>query len=162
MSAEERQHEIHPDAERLSAFAEQALGEQERGEVFAHLAVCGRCRQVVSLASEAAGAEAATPARIRRAKVRPRPWWRGWGLTLAPVAALAATAVIAVYVHERNVERSAETAKVEQQQSDLNATPPQASPQPQAEVLPPAPASSGQHSAKRRGDRTARRGDVGP
>ena len=53
------QHEIHPDAERLSAFAEQALGERERGEVLEHLAVCGRCRQVVALAREAGEAEVA-------------------------------------------------------------------------------------------------------
>ncbi len=50
------QHGFHPDAESLSAFAEQALGERERAEVLAHLAVCGRCRQVVALAREAADA----------------------------------------------------------------------------------------------------------
>ncbi len=137
MSAK-NQNEIHPDAETLSAFGEQSLGKHDRGEVLAHLAECGRCRQIVSLASEAASAEAATPARIRHAKVRPRLWSRGWGLTLAPVAALAATAVIAVYFHERNVERSAEVANLEQQQADRNATPPQALAQPQAEVVPPA------------------------
>ena len=31
-------HDFHPDAESLSAFAEQALGERERGQVLAHLA----------------------------------------------------------------------------------------------------------------------------
>ncbi len=51
------QHGLHPDAESLSAFSEQALGKRERAEVLAHLAVCGRCRQVVALAREAAGAE---------------------------------------------------------------------------------------------------------
>jgi len=51
------QHEFHPDAESLSAFAEQALGERERGRVLEHLAVCGRCRRVVALAREAADAE---------------------------------------------------------------------------------------------------------
>jgi Putative zinc-finger len=130
------QHEFHPDGEMLSAFAEQALSKHDRGEVFAHLAECGRCRQIVSLASEAAGTESA-PHHL--APVRPRLWWRSWGLALAPVAALAATAVIAVYVHERDVERNAEVAKVEQQQADRNATPPQPSTQPQAENVPPAP-----------------------
>ena len=48
------QHGFHPGAESLSAFAEQALAERERAEVFAHLAVCGRCRRVVALAREAA------------------------------------------------------------------------------------------------------------
>jgi hypothetical protein len=139
MSAK-NQHDIHPDAETLSTFAEQALGEHERGKVLAHLAVCGRCRQIVSLASEAASAEAETPAGARHAVVRPRVWWRGWGLALAPVVALAAIAVVAVYFHERDVERSAEEAKLERQQLDEK-TPmsPQALPQPQAEVAPPSP-----------------------
>ena len=44
------QHGFHPDAESLSAFAEQALEGRERGEVLNHLAVCGRCRHVVALA----------------------------------------------------------------------------------------------------------------
>ena len=129
------QHEIHPDAEMLSAFAEQALGERERGEVLEHLAACGRCRQVVALAREAAGAEAAA---WRRAPVGPRVRFRSWGLALAPLAVVAASAVIAIYVHERDVERNAEFAKVERQQATEKApVPPQASPQPQAQSAPP-------------------------
>ena len=81
------QHENHPDAEMLGAFAEQALGGRERGEVLEHLAACGRCRQVVALAREAAGAEVAAR---RHAPARPRVWFRSWGLALAPVAAVAA------------------------------------------------------------------------
>ena len=108
------QHEIHPGAEVLSAFGEQALGERERGEVLEHLAACGRCREVVALAREAAGAEVAAP---RHAPLRPRVWFRSWGLALAPLAAVAAAAVFAIYVHERDVERSVEMAKVEQQRS---------------------------------------------
>jgi hypothetical protein len=132
------QHEIHPDAEMLSAFAEQALGKHDRREVLAHLAACGRCRTVVELASEAAGAEAETPAGARHAVVRPRGWWRSWGLALAPVAALAATAVIVVYVHERDVERNAEVAKVGQQRSTEKAPMP---PQPPAQAAGPVAAT---------------------
>jgi hypothetical protein len=148
------QHEFHPDAEVLSAFAEQALDERERGEVLEHLAGCGRCRQVVALASEAAGAEVSAR---RHAPVRPRVWFRSWGLALAPVAAIAATAVIAISVHERNVERSVEMAKVEQQRSTEKAPMPrQASPQPPAQAGPPAaspaetPAPTGRPGAGRR------------
>ena len=61
-------HEIHPDAEVLSAFAEQALGAKERGKLLGHLAQCGRCREIVALAREAAGAKIA-PARIVTAAV---------------------------------------------------------------------------------------------
>lgn len=132
------QHEIHPDAEVLSAFTEQTLGERERGEVLEHLAACGRCRQVVALAREAAGAEVAAP---RHAPARPRVWFRSWGLALAPVAAVAAAAVFAIYVHERDVERSAEMAKVEQQQASEKApVPPLASPELPAQAGP-SPAS---------------------
>jgi hypothetical protein len=129
------QHENHPDAEMLSAFAEQALGGRERGEVLEHLAACGRCRQVVALAREAAGAEVAAR---RHAPARPRVWFRSWGLALAPVAAVAASAVVAIYVHERDVERSVEVAKVEQQRlAEKAPMPPQASSQPPAQAGPP-------------------------
>jgi hypothetical protein len=131
------QHEMHPDAETLSAFTEQALNSKERGEVLAHLAVCGLCRQVVTLAREAAGAEVAA---ARHKAARPRAWWRSWGLTLVPAAALAATAVIAFYVHELAIERTSDVAKLEQQQaSEKSASPPQASPEPPAHAAPPAP-----------------------
>src|SRR5258706_9974239 len=40
----------HPDADLLTAFAEQSLAESERGRVLDHLARCGDCRAVVVLA----------------------------------------------------------------------------------------------------------------
>jgi hypothetical protein len=136
------QQEMHPDAETLSAFTEQALSAKERGEVLAHLGQCGRCRQVVALAREAAGAEIAAP---QHEVVRPRAWWRSWGLALVPAAALAATAVIAFYVHERAMERTSDVAKLEQQQaSEKTATPPQA----QAQAAAPAPTTPVDAQAK--------------
>jgi hypothetical protein len=132
------QHELHPDVETLSAFAEQAQGERERVEVLAHLAVCGRCRKIVAMVCEASTAVAVTPAGARRAAARPRLWWRGWGLALAPLAAVAASAVIAIYVHERDVERNAEVARVEQQRSTEKAPMP---PQPPTQAAPPVTAS---------------------
>src|SRR5437868_489956 len=55
----------HPEAEQLSAFAENALPESERGSVMAHLAACANCREIVHLAAEAhpQGAPVAKPAR---------------------------------------------------------------------------------------------------
>jgi len=44
----------HPDADLLTAFAEQALTAAEREGVLAHLALCDDCREVVSLALPAA------------------------------------------------------------------------------------------------------------
>jgi hypothetical protein len=133
------QHEFHPDAESLNAFAERALNERERRELLEHLSVCGRCRQVVALAREAAETEVAAPGAKRRAPVRPRNWWKGWGLALAPAAALAATAAVAIYVHVQHVERSAEVANVESQRVPQNATSaPKASQPGQAEAAPAA------------------------
>ncbi len=42
--------EMHPDADVLTAFYEQALPESERGPVLAHLAECSECRDVVGMA----------------------------------------------------------------------------------------------------------------
>jgi len=39
----------HPDANMLSAFAEQALSDSEQSQVFAHLANCRDCREVLYL-----------------------------------------------------------------------------------------------------------------
>jgi hypothetical protein len=41
--------EPHPDANLLTAFAEQALPESERAAVIGHLADCGDCREVIAL-----------------------------------------------------------------------------------------------------------------
>ena len=42
--------ESHPDADLLTAFAEQSLAGRERDHVVEHLARCGDCREVVSIA----------------------------------------------------------------------------------------------------------------
>jgi len=104
------QPEIHPDTERLSAFAEQALSERERSEVLSHLAVCGRCRQIVTLA-QATPAEIAVEASAPEMIQMRRAWWKEWRLALAPVAALAMTAALAVYFHEQRVRRPAQMAQ---------------------------------------------------
>lgn len=99
----------HPDAESLNAFAEQALTPTEREQVLAHMATCGRCRQVVYLAQEAAGGEsrAAEPAVSAQQPVpfsprRLRNNWAGWRLAWIPVAALVGFIGIAVLQHARH------------------------------------------------------------
>src|SRR3979411_777669 len=42
--------QAHPDADLLTAFAEQALSATERDGVLQHLVLCGDCREVVALA----------------------------------------------------------------------------------------------------------------
>jgi len=103
------QFDLHPDAESLNAFVEQALPELERGQVMAHLAECGRCRQVVYLAQEAAeGVETAAavslagrPETAGTAGNRNRAWFGGWRFAWIPAAALAAIAGVMVAVHVR-------------------------------------------------------------
>jgi carboxypeptidase family protein/photosynthesis system II assembly factor YCF48-like protein/putative zinc finger protein len=69
----------HPDADVLSAFAENALSPGERARVLAHLADCGECRQILflSLPQPAATQKVLTPS--------PRPWH--FALRWAAVAA---------------------------------------------------------------------------
>ncbi len=64
----------HPDADLLTAFAEQALSPTERDGVFDHLALCGDCRELVALslpadevaAETAPGRPALIPAKAAR------------------------------------------------------------------------------------------------
>jgi hypothetical protein len=110
------QLDFHPDAESLNAFAEQALGDRERGQIVEHLAVCSRCREVVFLAQEAA-VEMALPAVAaagRAAAVR-EPWFRNWRFAWVPLGAMAAVVTLAYVVHIRRVETDTEMAKVTNQ-----------------------------------------------
>ena len=147
------QHGLHPDAESLSAFSEQALGKQERAEVLAHLAVCGRCRQVVALAREAAGADTATIAAPTRKTIAPDAWWKQWRLVWVPAGVAVAFAVTTIsYVIER-ADRHGPDIKIAEQNPASGATPAATSSRTeQAKVEPPAapaPATSPVHTAKR-------------
>jgi hypothetical protein len=107
------QLDFHPDAESLNAFAEQALGDRERGQIVEHLAVCSRCREVVFLAQEAAvEMEPAVAAAAARAEAVREPWFRNWRFAWVPVGAMAAVVTLAYVVHMRRVETGAEMAKV--------------------------------------------------
>jgi hypothetical protein len=96
----------HPDADLLTAFAEQALSSDERQCVLDHLALCSDCREVVALALPApasvptsATSEIAAQADAARAvTVRAQQHWFAWsGFTWHGLrwAALAAGIVVA-------------------------------------------------------------------
>ncbi|HEV2487633.1 MAG TPA: zf-HC2 domain-containing protein [Terracidiphilus sp.] len=113
--------DVHPDAESLNAFAEQALAERERGLILAHLAGCSRCRQVVYLAQEvAAEMEPAVAAPTVRLENRRDSWFRSWWFAWAPVAALAVVVALAYVMHSRRVETVSEMAKVMPQTAPQN------------------------------------------
>jgi len=85
----------HPDADLLTAFVEQGLPERERRAVFAHLAQCADCRDVVSLA---------TPLLDVPSQVVPvGKTWLGWpALRWSAAAACAVVVVAAVGVYQRS------------------------------------------------------------
>lgn len=96
----------HPDANLLSAFAEQSLTKRERALVINHLAECAECREQVSLALPEAHVETAPAAAPSPQELRAR--WRPWRLLRwgALAASLAAIAVVVVLHHP---ERGRET-----------------------------------------------------
>ena len=104
------QFDLHPDAESLNAFAEQALAADERERMVAHLAVCGRCREVVFLAQEGIVEPAlvAAPARL----VEPGTWFRSRRLLWVPVGALAAGITVAYVLHVRHSGPAIQTAQM--------------------------------------------------
>ena len=86
----------HPDADLLTAFAEQSLAEPERARVMDHLARCSDCREVLALSvpamelvAVAASARAAstTPARSR---------WFAWPVLRWGVAAVGIVAIASI------------------------------------------------------------------
>jgi hypothetical protein len=86
----------HPDADVLTAFAEQSLPHSERTLVMEHLSRCGGCREVLALALPEME-EAAAPAVVRR------PWFSlpslsmptlRWGVVAAALIVVASIGVI--------------------------------------------------------------------
>ena len=92
----------HPDADQLTAFAEQALPLHEREQTLVHLAVCGPCREAVFLAQQA------IPVEVPAAATARRPWFAGWNLVWPAVAALAGVVGLSVYLrHGTSIEHPA-------------------------------------------------------
>jgi photosystem II stability/assembly factor-like uncharacterized protein len=83
--------EVHPDADLLTAFAENSLIERERLPVLEHLSSCADCREVVSLAQPELVVEHAAAAAAMAAPPAPsRPRWSSrlifsWGAVAACV-----------------------------------------------------------------------------
>ncbi len=97
----------HPDANVLTAFAERALGEDERGLVLDHLARCGDCRDIVAMALPASEVDAA-PARVPARGWLTWPALR-WGLVAAGVVAIAALGVVEYQQRTENVASESPT-----------------------------------------------------
>jgi hypothetical protein len=88
----------HPDADLLTAFAEQTLSERERSEVTDHLSRCADCRQVVSLAtglnpSLANAVLTSRPISYPRARLLSWPVLR-WGALAACIVVVSAAGLL--------------------------------------------------------------------
>src|SRR4051794_7125203 len=97
----------HPDADLLTAFAEQSLTKRERESVLSHLATCPTCREVVSLTMPALPASVQPQAD----PVKPLFWkWPvlRWGAVAASVVIVAVAVSIGNLDHNRKVQQTAE------------------------------------------------------
>ena len=126
--------EAHPDADVLTAFAEQALSGAERERVVRHLARCGECREVVALsippmeavAPPKADREGVPQAETTRGGLRE---WFAW--PNLRWAAMAAAVVVGVAVltlgpgkqHQSMVDNANQQAEKATPSSDASAKP---------------------------------------
>ena len=94
--------DAHLDADLLAAFAEDALLPAERRSVLTHLAVCGECREVLSVAT------ATRPDAAEEASAQPiplparKPLW-GWLPWMATAAGIAAVASVLLFHPEKRL-----------------------------------------------------------
>jgi len=90
----------HPDDDVLTAFAENALVERERGRVMEHLSTCAECREILSLAT-AAMPDVVVQQRLHTLPVRPPlRTWLPWLAAAAGVVAVSS----AVVIHQKELE----------------------------------------------------------
>ena len=114
----------HPDANLLTAFAEDALLPRERAQVLDHLAACSSCREVLHTATSASAPLPAQPASEARPARSPlRVWLGGFALAFCLIV-LVGSVVLFEHVLRTQVSRS---------QVSLNRPAPVA-------ALPPSPA----------------------
>jgi Putative zinc-finger len=106
------QSATHPDTESLNAFAEQALPPTEREQILAHMATCGRCRQVVYLAQQA-GVGPLEPGVVLppQPQAPRRSWLTSWHVAWIPAAALAGLIGFAILHHSQRVSQEAQMAR---------------------------------------------------
>ena len=126
----------HPDADLLTAFAEQSLIESERARVMEHLARCSDCREVIAFALPATETVAVTASRNpTRIAWLSRPVLR-WSIAIAGIIAIASIGI----VQYRQRQKSDTLVSSLTQPNQTAATAEQA--------LPPSPAASESRAEK--------------
>jgi len=117
----------HPDADLLTAFAEQSLGEYERAHLMEHLAQCGDCREVVVLAlpaTEAVLVPSSSPA--ARGGWLSTAWLSWPVLRWSVVAAgLALVTSVGILQYKQRTQQNAAlvSSPVRQQEKEITAPP---------------------------------------
>jgi hypothetical protein len=131
--------EAHPDADLLTAFAEQSLGESERTGVVEHLARCGDCREVVALALPASEAVAvAATSRPARGGWLSWPVLR-WSVAIAGMIAIASFGIAQYRQRQRSESLgSILTARNEPSTDTVQALPPSPAPSESRSIILPA------------------------
>jgi Putative zinc-finger len=150
---------MHPDAESLTAFAEQLMPAPERDQILAHMATCSRCREVVFLSQRTLEEDQpeAVPSLLEVPKASRASWFGGWRWAWVPIAALAAFIGVAVLQHFRGPAESTQVAintpKTDalQKTEPSNAPPASAAPSSNAAALKSLEAESTNSSARRDG-----------
>ncbi len=133
---------MHPDADSLTAFAEQLLPSAERDQILAHMATCRRCREVVFLAQHAASEDQPAPvAGSADAPAKQRAsWFNGWKWMWIPAAAFAGLIGVVVVQHFRQAASETQmTANLSQTDALRSAEPAKApATSPQSTIHPTA------------------------
>jgi hypothetical protein len=158
----------HPDADLLTAFAEQALSAVERDGVLEHLARCGYCRETVALALPAMEsmaapvAEDASKVGTMISRQRPQPKRIFAWPTLRWAALAAGVVVVASVLLLRPGKLNQPQPPSANQQVAVN-VPPVPAPQIASPSLPPptAAASIGQPAAATRADEIRSKPELG-
>ena len=122
--------EPHPDADLLTAFAENSLPARERDHVLEHLARCGDCREVVALALPATEAVA-----LASSDSTARIGWFSWPILRWGVVAagiLAVTSVGILQYSRRHQEKTLVATTLTSRAQSAEFPPPSPAPTPRA------------------------------
>jgi hypothetical protein len=113
----QRTAQAHPDAELLAGFAERALSPDERDGILEHLAVCGDCREVVTLALPAGavsapiGIETETDQSLGIPAKAGNGWIGSPALRWAALATGVAVAASVLLLHPKNLNQAMLTSE---------------------------------------------------
>jgi len=142
--------EAHPDADLLTAFAEQSLGESERAQVMEHVARCGECREVVALALPASESVLA-PSSVRANRGAWLSWpVLRWGVVAAGIVLVASVGIL--QYKQRRQQNAALFSSPVRQQEKVSAALPSSRPSAQMQaraIIPQAREKTRQAPARR-------------